>query len=410
MPGFFYALWSSRYLCLVHLDHRSIFLKHLAQTSNSPLMIEISHAGGNYLYTSDNRKLLDLISGISVCNLGHGRPEIVAAIADQAGKHMHTMVYGELIQSPQVKLAKALTSVLPTSLDACYFVNSGSEAVEGAMKLAKRFTGRQNFVALTQAYHGSTQGALSLMSNEYFSSAFRPLLPNIFFIEQNRIEGLEQITKETAAVIIEPVQAEKGAFPCTPEYVQALRSKCNETGTLLIFDEIQTGMGRTGTLFAFEHLGVLPDILLLGKAFGGGMPLGAFIAGQNIMQSLADNPVLGHITTFGGHPVCCAASLAALEITINELHSYQVSEKEKLFRELALKYNLGEIQGKGLLLSLDMGTDSRCKAVIDRCIEAGLFTDWFLFAPHRLRIAPPLTITPDEIHFAMKTIAVALSA
>lgn len=380
----------------------------MAQTSQEPLALEIIGAGGNYLFGSDGKKYLDFISGISVSNLGHSNPDIINAIQIQAAAFTHTMVYGELIQAPQVELAARLSGLLPAELCSTYLVNSGSEAVEGAMKLAKRFTGRTRFVALTEAYHGSTQGALSLMSNEYFSQKYRPLLPEIRFIEQNDNQELNVVDAHTAAVFVELVQGEKGAMPCNTDFIQSLRNKCNETGALLVFDEIQTAMGRTGKMFAFEHFGVIPDILVLGKALGGGMPLGAFVSSQRIMQSLSNNPVLGHITTFGGHPVSCAAAIKALYLTYNRLTEFQVEEKEKYIRKRALELNLGTITGKGLLLALDLLTEKNCKTVIAHCIKHGLFTDWFLYAPYKLRIAPPLTVTFDEIEFALTTIHAAL--
>jgi acetylornithine/N-succinyldiaminopimelate aminotransferase len=392
----------------MHLSHRQQFLQYLAQTSPSPLLLEISKAQGHYLYGPEGKKYLDFISGISVCNLGHSHPSIVKAVQDQAASFMHTMVYGELVLAPQVALAQKLTSLLPQSLNTCYFVNSGSEAVEGAMKLAKRVTARNGFIAQKQAYHGSTQGALSLMSDEYFTSAFRPLLPNVQYITQNHLPDVDRITEDIAAVIIEPVQAEKGAIPCGLAYLKAVREKCTETGSLLIFDEIQTGMGRTGSLFAFESFGVVPDVLLLGKAFGGGMPLGAFIADHSFIQSLSENPVLGHITTFGGHPVSCVASLAALSITVEQLSSFDIAAKEVFIRNKAAELGLGEITGKGLLLALDLGSAENCKKVIDLCLIEGLFTDWFLFAPEKLRIAPPLSISYQELTEALEIIAKAI--
>lgn len=376
---------------------RQLFLQNVAQTSTEPLMLDIVSANGNYLIDSNGKKYLDLISGISVSSLGHGHPEIVKAVQNQAENHMHLMVYGELIQAPQVILAEKLTSILPASLNSVFFVNAGTEATEGAMKLAKRFTGKSGFVAHTKAYHGSTQGALSLMDEPYFTDAFRPLLPNIKFIEQNDVEAIHNLGQDIAAIIIEPVQAEKGALPCTKEYLQAVRNFCDSNNTLLIFDEIQTGMGRTGTMFAFEQFQVVPDVLLIGKAFGGGMPLAAFVASKEIMEVLSFQPVLGHITTFGGHPVCCAAALAALTITHNQLSEFNIEKKNLLFRSLLKHNSIIRVTGMGLLLAIHLQSEEICKLLIQKCLNRGLFTDWFLHAPNCLRIAPPLAITMEEI-------------
>lgn len=381
---------------------RQQFLSHVAQTSDAPLMLEIASANGNYLFDIQGKKYLDLISGISVSSLGHGNTAIANAIQNQVSKHLHTMVYGELILEPQVKLAEALAKMLPPTLNCCYWVNSGTEAVEGAMKLAKRVTGRTGFVAMKKAYHGSTQGALSLMSEEYYSAAYRPLLPDINYIEQNNIAELDRITNKTTAVFVEPVMGEKGAVPCSSAFLDALRKRCNETGALLIFDEIQTGMGRTGKYFAFEHYGIVPDVLLLGKALGAGMPLATFISSAENMHALSVNPVLGHITTFGGHPVSCAAALAGLEVLTDNYASFEVEKKSQIFkRELSV---IGDVNGLGLLLSLDLKSADKCKKVIEKLLDKGIFSDWFLYAPHLLRIAPPLTITEEEILFAIQAI------
>lgn len=388
----------------MHLPSRQLFLQHMAQTSPEPMGLEIAHAEGNYLIGSDGKNYLDLIAGISVSSLGHGHPEVVKAVQEQAAKHMHIMVYGETIQSPQVELAAFLTAQLPSSLQSVYLVNSGTEAVEGAMKLAKKVTGKNKFLAHTKAYHGSTQGALGLMDNEYFTAAFRPLLPGIQFIEQNNIQAVAGLDKDFAAVIVEPVQAEKGAIPCDKNYLLALRKFCDETGALLIFDEIQTGMGRCGSLFAFEHYGVVPDVLLLGKAFGGGMPLACFISSVERMHSLADNPVLGHITTFGGHPVCCAAALAALKVTVQQRDQFRVEQKSTLFSSLLVHPKIRLVTGLGLLLGVHMDSADTVQKSIKKCLEKGVFTDWFLHAPDCLRIAPPLGIQEDEIRFACRVI------
>lgn len=383
---------------------RTKFLQHVAQTSGAPLALEIEHAEGIYLYGAENKKYIDLISGIGVSSLGHGNPQVVEAIKTQAEKYMHLMVYGEYVQKPQVQLAEKLCSYLPQQLNSIYFTNSGTEAVEGAMKLAKRATGRRQIIAARNAYHGSTQGALSLMSSEYFTQAFRPLLPEIYFVDYNNISQLDEITTQTAAVFIETIQGEAGYIAPQPEYLEKLRQKCNETGTLLVLDEIQCGMGRTGTLFAFEQYGIVPDVLLLAKALGAGMPLGAFVASQQLMGQLADNPVLGHITTFGGHPMCCAAALAGLDYLINNKLAEKVAAKEQLFRSLLHHKAIKNISGKGLMLGIDFGDEELNKQTISRCIDNGVITDWFLHAGHKMRLAPPLIITEDEIKTACSLI------
>ena len=376
---------------------RDWFFNDVAQTSDSPLALQISHAEGVFLYSQD-KTYIDCISGISVSNLGHSNPRIISAVKSQLDKHMHLMVYGEMIQSTQVQLAHALTQQLPDTLNSVYFVNSGSEAIEGAMKLAKRVTGRHRFVAQHLAYHGSTQGALSLMSDPYFSNTFRPLLPGVAYLHQNDLSEIESvITYDTAAVFIEPVMGEKGYEPCTIDYLLAIRKRCDETCTLLVFDEIQTGYGRTGSLFAFQAMGVVPDVLILAKGFGGGMPLGAFIASQSLMSVLTDNPVLGHITTFGGHPVSCAASLEALKILTETDILSKIPEKEALMRSLLVHPLIKTITGKGLMLSLVFEDDTFCRQVIDGCVRDGLLIDWFLFAANRIRIAPPLIIEEPVI-------------
>lgn len=381
---------------------RQLFFEHMAMTSDTPMGLEITHAEGNYLVDVNGKKYLDLISGIAVSNLGHGNEKIKKAVIDQVNQNMHLMVYGEYIQSPQVKLAERLTSLLPGELNSVYFVNSGSEAVEGALKLAKRFTGRTEMISYKNAYHGSTQGALSIIGNEEYKNSFRPLLPDIKQIRFNVIEDLSEISERTACVIIEPIQGEAGIRVADENYLKQLRKICSDKNVLLIFDEIQSGYGRTGKLFAFEHYGIAPDILLLAKGMGGGMPLGAFISSQEIMSSLRNDPVLGHITTFGGHPVCCAASLAALdEITSSGLMN-EIQTKENLFRSLLVHKNIKEIRSKGLMMAIELGSFEKVQQVITGCMEKGLITDWFLFCETALRIAPPMTISEEEIEFACK--------
>lgn len=383
---------------------RQLFLQHIAQTSDSPMLLTIQKAEGVYLYDNEGKRYTDLISGIGVSSYGHGNQKIITAIQHQAAQYLHLMVYGEYVQQPQVALAKTLCNHLPKTLNSVYYVNSGSEAIEGAIKLAKRVTGRTQLIAAKNAYHGSTHGALSLMDNEYFTQAYRPLLPNINFIEYNNTNDLDKITTQVAAVVIETVQGEAGYITPQPDYLLQLRQKCDETGTLLILDEIQCGMGRTGSLFAFEQYGIVPDILVLAKAFGAGMPLGAFIADATLMQNFTHNPVLGHITTFGGHPVSCAAALAGFEWLL-ETNSYKAAkEKEAIFRDELKHAAIKDISGKGLMLAIDMGDEDFNKQVIKTCIENGVITDWFLHCGHKMRIAPPLSITTNEIKLACQVI------
>ncbi len=381
-------------------DVRSLFLQHVAQTSPAPLGLEIVRAEGIYLYDNAGKEYIDLIGGISVCNTGHRHPRVVKAIKDQADQYLHLLVYGELIQSPQVQYAAALAARLPSTLNSVYFTNSGAEATEGAMKLAKRLTGRPEIVAFRQSYHGSTQGALSVMGDEYWRNAFRPLLPGIYHEEYNSAAALDRITERTACVIAETVQGERGVVAPQTAWLQALRAKCDAMGALLVLDEIQTGFGRTGSLWGFTAYGVIPDILLLGKALGGGMPLGAFIADREKMWALTGGPVLGHITTFGGHPVCCAAGLASLDVLLEEGWIGQVAGKEALFRRLLVHPSIRAVRSCGLLIALEFGTADKNRQVIDACIQQGLLTDWFLFAPDCMRIAPPLCITEEQIEKA----------
>lgn len=381
------------------LSARQLFLAHQAQTSHFPLMLEIVSAEGNYLYDIHQKKYLDLISGISVSSYGHSNPAIIQAIKEQADKYLHLMVYGEYVQYPQVELAQLLCQYLPENLQSVYLVNSGAEAVEGAMKLAKRVSGRKEIVAMYRAYHGSTQGALSLNSENYFKEKFEPLLPGIKFIRFNEEADLALLSEQTAAVFIEPIQGEAGYLPANSDYLQKLHKRCTDLGIQLVFDEIQSGMGRSGSMFAFENYGIIPDILLLGKALGAGMPMGAFISSREKMMLLADQPVLGHITTFGGHPLCAAAAIAGIKELVKNNWMNEVAEKEALFRsELA---DLGlTISGKGLMLGIQMPNQDETLRVIQGCIADGLISDWFLFASDKIRIAPPLTITKSEIIWA----------
>lgn len=386
------------------LTLRQLFLANNAQTTDFPLLLEFGRAEGIYMYDAGGKPYMDLISGIGVSSLGHSNPYVISAIKDQLDKYMHLMVYGEYVQTPQVHFAEKLVSVLPSQLNSVYFVNSGTEAVEGALKLAKRHTGRSKIVSCYNSYHGSTNGALSVMGNEEYKQAYRPLLPGVNFVRFNHVVDLRFITEETACVIMETVQGEAGIRVPDKAYMQALRQRCTETGTLLILDEIQAAFGRTGKLFAFEHFDIVPDILLLAKALGGGMPVGAFVSSKQIMGALKENPILGHITTFGGHPVCCAAGLAALEVLLNENLVKGVEAKEKLFRELLVHPAIKEIRGKGLMLAVELENFDLNKKIIDRCIENGVVVDWFLHCSNSMRIAPPLIITHQEIGEACEVI------
>lgn len=381
---------------------RQLFLRYLGQTSPEPLLLEIERAEGIWLYGPGGKKYIDLVSGVSVSNIGHGNPSVVEAVVRQAAAHMHLMVYGEMIQSPQLEYARTLASLLPGTLGSVYFVNSGSEAVEGALKLARRYTSRQAIVSFGNAYHGSTLGALSVQGSDQFTQPFKPLIPGVTRLPFNHCGSISEITAGTACVIVEPVQAEAGVVAATGEFLVGLRERCNETGALLVFDECQTGFGRTGTMFALERYGVVPDILVLAKALGGGMPLGAFISSPDIMSSLSFNPVLGHITTFGGHPVCCAAGLASTRYLVDNGVVSDVSAKGNLFRELLVHPIITTIRGEGLLLAVVLSESEYTGKIVGKAPEYGLITDYFLFCGDAFRIAPPLTITEDEIREACR--------
>lgn len=376
---------------------RELFLKHVAQTSPAPLALEIVKAEGSYMWDKGGKEYIDLIGGISVCNIGHRHPKVVEAIKLQVDQYLHLMVYGELVESPQVDYATLLTKHLPASLDSVYFTNSGAEATEGAMKLAKRVTGRTGIIAFKDSYHGSTQGALSVMGDEYWRNAYRPLLPGISHEEYGSYSALDRITADTAMVIAETVQAEKGVNKPSVEWMRALRQRCTATGAVLVLDEIQAGFGRTGTLWGFTQYNIIPDILLLGKALGGGMPLGAFIASHENMSTLMHDPVLGHITTFGGHPVCCAAGLASMKVLLEEHAIEGVERRSDLFAAHLSHSKIREVRRSGLLISVVFDSFEENKKIIDACIERGVFTDWFLFAPHCMRIAPSLLISEEDI-------------
>lgn len=387
---------------------RQLFLKHLAPTSAFPLLIEIEKGEGVYLYGPKGERWLDLISGIGVSGLGHAHPVIKKAVKDQVDKYLHTMVYGEYVMAPQVELATVLTSQLPEHLNSVYYVNSGSEATEGAMKLAKRYTGRREIIACENAYHGSTHGAASLMSPKDFTRAYHPLLPGIKNIKFNIDADLSTITEKTACVIVETVQGESGIHPPKNDYLKKLRQRCTEVGALLVLDEVQAGFGRTGSLFAFEQYGITPDILLLAKGMGGGMPIGAFVANKEVMNVFSHDPILGHITTFGGHPVSCAAGLANIKYLLRTDYIQQVPAKADLFRQLLIHAQIKEIRNAGLMIAVELDSFEAVEKVIKYCLANGLIVDWFLFNSHSIRIAPPLIITEDEIRWACGVLLAAL--
>ncbi len=382
------------------MNNRQLFLQHIAQTSEAPIGIEMVEAAGVTLTDVAGKTYTDFIAGFSVCNIGHSHPEVVKAVQEQAAKYMHLIVYGEFIESPQVQYASLLASHLPKNLDCVYFTSSGAEATEGALKLAKRVTGKTKILACNKAYHGSTQGALSVMGDEYWRNAFRPLLPEVYHFDYNDDALVDAIDGSVACVIVEPVQAESGVTPGRKEWLAQVRKKCDEHCVLLIFDEIQSGFGRTGSLFAFEQMGVVPDVLLVGKALGGGMPLGAFISSHKLMSTLTVSPVLGHITTFGGHPVSCAAGKKAFEILTEQKWIDTVPSKSKLLQTLLVHPAIVQMQGIGLWFSLQFSSDTLAQKVAHACVQNGLITDWFLFAPDRIRVAPPLIITETEIRDA----------
>lgn len=392
------------------LSQRQLFLNHVAQTSEMPLGIEVVRAKGMYLEAADGMKYMDLIAGIGVSALGHCHPKVVSAIKNQADKYLHTLVYGEYVLNPQVQLASFLSDILPDPLDTVYFVNSGSEATEGAMKLAKRYTGRAQIIACKNAYHGSTQGAASLMYPKDFTGPFHPLLPGIKHISFNCEVCLDQIDQTTACVIVETVQGEAGVQLPTLEYLRKLRKRCTEVGALLVLDEIQCGFGRTGTFFAFEQFGIVPDILLLAKGMGGGMPIGAFIASNEIMKSLSNHPPLGHITTFGGHPVSCAASLATAQYLVQSNLIKEVDSKANRFKELLVHSAILEVRNCGLMMAVELESFEAVQKVIQYCLRNGIVTDWFLFNNRSLRIAPPLIIDLEHIEKACSVLIKGLSS
>ena len=380
---------------------RKQFLEHVGQTSPAPMLVEVERAEGSFFYTPEGKRYFDLVAGVSVSNVGHANPEVVRAVQEQAAKYMHVMVYGEMVERPQVEYARRIAELLPGDLDCVYFVNSGAEAVEVALKLAKRYTGRTELISMRRAYHGSTHGAMSMMGTpegEEWKSEFRPLLPDVKSIEFNSFDDLQHITRRTAGVLCEVVQGEAGVRLPDPEWLRALRCRCSEVGALLIFDEIQTGMGRTGEMFASTKYGVTPDVVCLAKAFGGGMPLGGVAANRAILYSFTNNPCLGHITTFGGHPVCCAAGLAALNYLINNKVVESVEHKGALFEERLRSHpRVLEIRRSGLLLALELGKSEYLYRLMEIFKEEGIMSDWFLYCDTAFRISPPLTISESEI-------------
>jgi acetylornithine/N-succinyldiaminopimelate aminotransferase len=389
--------------------NRQLFLRHVAQTSSTPLMLEIVKADGCWMFDVNGKKFLDMISGIAVSNVGHNNQDVKLAITNQLDKYSHLMVYGEFVESPQVQFATWIAAHMPAQLDSVYFVNSGSEAIEGALKLAKRVTGRPEIISFYQSYHGSTMGALSAGNTEERKNAFRPLIPDNTVLSYNNFEQINLITEKTAAVLIEPIQAEAGVILPQSGYLQAIRKKCDETGTLLIFDECQTGFGRTGKLFAWEHSAVVPDIITLGKAIGGGLPLGAFVSAQEKMNMFTHAPMLGHLTTFGGHPISCAAGLAAANFTITQnLVANSVAKAERIVSKLQ-HHKIKQIRNSGLFFAIELSSVEVNMTINKKLIEAGLIVDWFLFAANCLRLAPPLTIADDEIDYACDLILSALN-
>jgi acetylornithine/succinyldiaminopimelate/putrescine aminotransferase len=380
------------------------FYRHIAQTSDSPIGLEISHAKGIYLYTTDGRRYTDFISGIAVSSLGHSHPKVVQAVQEQAAKHMHVMVYGEFIQKSQSDLAELLVSQLPESLQRIYFVNSGTEANEGALKLAKKHTRRTKLVAFKNSYHGDTHGSLSVTGRDVYRDPYLPLLPDVHFLDFNSSEGFEQIDENTACVILEPIQGEGGIIAADPVWLKTLRARCTEVGALLIFDEIQSGFGRTGTLFVFQQYGVVPDILCMAKAMGGGLPLGAFASSDAIFEAFKYGPPLNHVTTFGGHPVSCAASHAALSALLSENLMSRAVVIESSVRDTLKHPSIKEIRGKGAMLGVQLHTYEQTKRVVETCFERGILLGWTLHSNTLIRVAPPLVISDDQLQETLNEI------
>jgi acetylornithine/succinyldiaminopimelate/putrescine aminotransferase len=391
------------------MSERAFFLNHLGQTTPFPFLIEVERAEGIYIYDKSGKAYMDMISGVAVNNIGHRHPKVVEALKSQIDKYLHVMVYGEFIQDAQQLLVKELLEVLPSSLNGVYVVNSGTEAIEAALKLAKRYTGRTELISFRGSYHGSTHGSMSVSGNELKKQAFRPLLPDVQFLQHNQIIELERITSKTAGVILETIQGDAGVRKPSVTFMKALRQRCDEVGALLILDEIQCGMGRTGKLFAFEHFGIVPDILTLGKALGGGMPIGALVSSQKKLMEFTHSPMLGHITTFGGHPVICAAAAAALQVMKTELNWQEIEAKAARFESrFANHAELIEIRRVGMMFAFDMVSADRVEKVVAKCMEKGLLTFWFLSHPYSFRLSPPLNITEEELNKAADLILAAI--
>lgn len=391
------------------MSERDFFLSHLGQTTPFPFLVEVERAEGIYIYDKQGKAYMDMISGVAVNNIGHRHPNVVSALKNQIDKYLHVMVYGEFVQDPQQLLVKELLAVLPDSLDGVYVVNSGTEAIEAALKLAKRVTGRTELISFRGSYHGSTHGSMSVSGNEVKKQAFRPLLPDVQFLQHNQLSDLERISEKTAGVILETIQGDAGVRRPSVTFMKALRQRCDEVGAMLILDEIQCGMGRTGKLFAFEHFDIVPDILTLGKALGGGMPIGALVSSQKKLMEFTHAPMLGHITTFGGHPVICAAAAAAVQVLKSEIDWKELEERAQRFEE---RFNhhpeLIEIRRIGMMFAFDMVSAERVERVVSRCMEKGLLTFWFLSHPYSFRLSPPLTITEDEFNLAADLILQAI--
>ncbi len=391
------------------MSERDFFLSHLGQTTPFPFLVEVEHAEGIYIYDKQGKAYMDMISGVAVNNIGHRHPKVISALKNQIDKYLHVMVYGEFIQDSQQLLVKELLEVLPDSLDGVYVVNSGTEAIEAALKLAKRVTGRTELISFRGSYHGSTHGSMSVSGNEVKKQAFRPLLPDVQFLQLNQQVDLERITEKTAGVILETIQGDAGVRRPSVTFMKALRQRCDEVGALLILDEIQCGMGRTGKLFAFEHFDIVPDILTLGKALGGGMPIGALVSSQKRLMEFTHAPMLGHITTFGGHPVICAAAAAAVQVLKSEIDWKKLEEKAQRFEERFNQHTeIVEIRRVGMMFAFDMVSAERVEHVVSRCMEKGLITFWFLSHPYSFRLSPPLTITEDELNLAADLILQAI--
>ena len=387
----------------------SFFLNHLGQTNEHPFLIEVDRAEGIYIYDKAGKAYMDMISGVAVNNIGHRHPKVIEAIQNQLDRHLHVMVYGEFVQDAQNEMAKELIDLLPQKLNCVYTVNSGTEAIEAALKLAKRYTGRTEIVSFRGSYHGSTHGSMSVSGNEIKKQAYRPLLPDVRFLEFNNEEMLNQISEKTAGVIIETIQGDAGVRIPKKDFLMALRKRCDEVGAQLIFDEIQCGMGRTGKVFAFEHFGVIPDILTLGKALGGGMSIGALVSSKDKMHVFTNNPMLGHITTFGGHPINCAASAAFLKVIKTEIDWVEVERLGALLEKIiSQSTEIKEIRRIGMMFAFDMESPERVAKVVEKCMEKGLITFWFLSHPYSFRLSPPLNISEGEILLAGKHIIEAI--